>query len=166
MTVVALGLDGHSTPYTNETLPLCQRECLESEACDWFTLLLPAAQLELLETVKRAAKPNTPIVLVTYSGGALDPSSIAEDPRINAMLWSGYPGEAGGLALRSILFGEESPSGRLSQIFYREEFLNEISVTDMRMRPSEGNSGEAATPGRGYRFYTGHNELYPFGYGM
>ena len=31
----------------------------------------------------------------------------------------GYPGQAGGLALAQLLVGEASPSGRLSQTFYR-----------------------------------------------
>ena len=33
-------------------------------------------------------------------------------------------------------------------------------MLDMNMRPSEKN------PGRGYRFYTGQNVLYPFGHGL
>ena len=70
----------------------------------------------------------------------------------NAILWAGYPGQAGGDALADILFGKVSPSGKLPITFYRS--LDDLpAFTDYSMK------------GRTYRYYEGE-ALYPFGYGL
>ena len=77
-----------------------------------------------------------------------------------AIVFTGYPGQAGGTGLISTLFGNYNPSGRLTQTFYRQEYMTEVSFFDMHFRPGEEN------PGRGYRFYSGKNVVYPFGSGL
>jgi len=158
--VLVLGLDGHSLPYSNETAKKCKESCLESESCDRQRLGLPVSQVSLVKTVVEASKPGTSITIVVFGGGALDLSFAEEEPRVGAILWSGYPGESGGIGVASVLFGDSSPSGRLTQSFYKESFTKEVSMEDMKMRPHD------ASPGRGYRFYTGREMLYPFGHGL
>ncbi|CAD6253862.1 unnamed protein product [Miscanthus lutarioriparius] len=82
------------------------------------------------------------------------------NPKIGAILWAGYPGQAGGLAIARVLFGDHNPSGRLPVTWYPEEFTK-VPMRDMRMRadPATGY------PGRSYRFYRG-NTIYKFGYGL
>ena len=47
------------------------------------------------------------------SGGFLDLTPWKTDPRISALMWSGYPGMMGGQAIAEAIFGVVAPSGRL-----------------------------------------------------
>ncbi|URD93709.1 beta-D-xylosidase [Musa troglodytarum] len=130
----------------------------EREGLDRTDLVLPGMQQALISNVAEAAKK--PIILVLLSGGPLDITFAENDPRIGAILWAGYPGEAGGSAISSIIFGEHNPGGKLPVTWYPQDFTK-VPMSDMRMRanPPRGY------PGRTYRFYTG-NPVYQFGYGL
>jgi hypothetical protein len=130
----------------------------EQEGLDRTSLLLPPKQQTLITTVARAAK--RPVILVLLTGGPVDVTFAKNNPKIGAILWAGYPGQAGGLAIAKVLFGEHNPSGRLPVTWYPEEYTR-VNMTDMRMRadPATGY------PGRTYRFYRGET-VYKFGYGL
>ncbi|EAY80660.1 hypothetical protein OsI_35838 [Oryza sativa Indica Group] len=130
----------------------------EKEGLDRTSLLLPGKQQSLITAVASAAR--RPVILVLLTGGPVDVTFAKNNPKIGAILWAGYPGQAGGLAIAKVLFGDHNPSGRLPVTWYPEEFTR-IPMTDMRMRadPATGY------PGRSYRFYQG-NPVYKFGYGL
>ncbi|KAG8090866.1 hypothetical protein GUJ93_ZPchr0011g27711 [Zizania palustris] len=130
----------------------------EKEGLDRTSLLLPGMQQSLITAVASAAK--RPVILVLLTGGPVDITFAKNNPKIGAILWAGYPGQAGGLAIAKVLFGDHNPSGRLPVTWYPEEFTK-VPMTDMRMRadPATGY------PGRSYRFYQG-NPVYKFGYGL
>ncbi|KAF7100995.1 hypothetical protein CFC21_102406 [Triticum aestivum] len=130
----------------------------EEEGRDRTSLLLPGQQQSLIEAVARAAK--RPVILVLLTGGPVDVTFAKFNPKIGAIVWAGYPGQAGGLAIAKVLFGEHNPSGRLPVTWYPEEYMR-VPMTDMRMRadPATGY------PGRSYRFYRGP-VVYKFGYGL
>ncbi|KAG0541270.1 hypothetical protein BDA96_02G001700 [Sorghum bicolor] len=128
----------------------------ESEGKDRTTLLLPGNQQSLINAVANAAK--RPVILVLLTGGPVDITFAQANPKIGAILWAGYPGQAGGLAIAKVLFGEKNPSGKLPNTWYPEEFTR-IPMTDMRMRAA------GSYPGRTYRFYNGKT-IYKFGYGL
>ncbi|GMY17254.1 probable beta-D-xylosidase 7 [Fagus crenata] len=128
----------------------------EREAHDRVSLELPGKQQELITNVARAAKK--PVVLVLLSGGPIDISSAKVDQKIGSILWAGYPGEAGGIALAQIIFGDHNPGGKLPVTWYPQDYIK-VPMTDMRMRPSSGY------PGRTYRFYKGE-KVFDFGYGL
>ncbi|XP_065876324.1 probable beta-D-xylosidase 6 [Euphorbia lathyris] len=130
----------------------------ETEDHDRVSLLLPGKQKELVSSLAAASKK--PIILVLTGGGPLDISFAKQDPCIAAILWIGYPGEAGPRALADIIFGEYNPGGRLPLTWYPESFTK-IPMNDMNMRadPFRGY------PGRTYRFYTG-DRVYGFGQGL
>ncbi|KAJ1261936.1 hypothetical protein BS78_09G067000 [Paspalum vaginatum] len=128
----------------------------ESEGKDRTSLLLPGNQQSLITAVANAAK--RPVILVLLTGGPVDITFAQSNPKIGAILWAGYPGQAGGLAIAKVLFGEKNPSGKLPVTWYPEEFTK-IPMTDMRMRAAGGY------PGRSYRFYNGRT-VYKFGYGL
>ncbi|KAJ6791792.1 beta-D-xylosidase 4-like [Iris pallida] len=95
------------------------------------------------------------------SGGPFDITFAKKNDLIPSILWVGYPGEAGGGAIADVIFGAFNPSGRLPVTWYPESFADNVSMTDMRMRPDPSTG----YPGRTYRFYTGET-VYEFGDGL
>jgi beta-glucosidase len=108
---------------------------------------LPAIQEELLKELKKLGKP---IVYVNFSGSAM--SLNWENENVNAIIQAFYPGEATGIALGRILYGESNPSGRLPVTFYK-------SVKDLP------DFKDYRMMGRTYRYFEGE-PLWPFGYGL
>ena len=91
-------------------------------------------------------------VVVLLAGSAIDLSEGQESA--DAILLGWYPGAGGGRAVAELLFGKESPSGKLPVTFYRNSALGEMpAFTDYSMKD------------RTYRYYQG-TPLYPFGYGL
>ena len=120
-----------------------------SDSGDKADLLLPESQRILLERVLAVGKPT---VVVLLAGSAIDLGAAGE--RANAILLGWYPGAGGGRAVAELLFGVESPSGKLPVTFYTNDALKEMpAFTDYSMK------------GRTYRYYEGR-PLYPFGYGL
>lgn len=85
----------------------------EREEMDRTQLTLPGKQQELIISVAKAAKK--PVILVIVSGGPVDISFTKDDSRIGSILWAGYPGEVGGVALAEIIFGDHNPGDDLFQ---------------------------------------------------
>jgi beta-glucosidase len=125
-----------------------QGDAGNSEAAgDKSSLDLPGLQQALLEEIVAVGKPT---VLVLISGSALCVGWADEHVRAIVQAW--YPGQAGGLALADVLFGDYCPAGRLPITFPRS--LEDVpEFTDYRMK------------GRTYR-YAEREPLYPFGYGL
>lgn len=114
---------------------------------DKIDLNLPGNQQSLLEAVTNTGKP---VILVLLSGSALAVNWA--DKNVNAILQAWYPGSFGGEAVASIIFGDESPSGRLPVTFYKTtEELPDFHDYSMKNRT--------------YR-YMENEALYPFGYGL
>lgn len=87
-------------------------QSIEAEAKDRANLLLPGRQQELVSKVAMASRG--PTVLVLMSGGPVDVSFAKNDPRIAAIVWAGYPGQAGGAAIADILFGVANPGKHIN----------------------------------------------------
>ncbi|MBO5797837.1 MAG: glycoside hydrolase family 3 C-terminal domain-containing protein, partial [Clostridia bacterium] len=110
-------------------------------------LELPPPQQKLVQAMAATGKP---LVTVLMAGSAM---AIGDADEVsNAVIDAFYPGEQGGIALAQILFGEESPAGRLPITFYK---------TTEELPPFEDYSMK----GRTYRFME-QDALYPFGYGL
>lgn len=80
---------------------------------------LPGRQEEFVEALLATGKP---VVLVVFGGRAQIISKVAD--RCAAIIQAWYPGEEGGNALADILYGNVSPSGKLS-VSYPKEPINE-----------------------------------------
>ena len=85
-------------------------QSIEAEFRDRTGLLLPGRQQELVSKVAMASKG--PTILVLMSGGPIDVSFAKNDPKIAAILWAGYPGQAGGAAIADVLFGTTNPGSK------------------------------------------------------
>lgn len=131
----------------------------EKEGHDRISLFLPGHQWALISTVVEAAA-GRPVVLVILSGGPVDVSFANEDPRIQSIIWAGYPGQAGGQAIADVIFGLVNPGGRLSQSWYYENYTK-TDMSNMNMRPN----ATTGYLGRTYRFFTG-TPIWEFGHGL
>ncbi len=132
-------------------------QSIERESHDRFTIDLPPIQLALLQELEKVVR--SPIHVVIMSGSGIDLSYIRDSPNYGSLTWMGFPGQAGGMAVATVIFGQYNPGGRLPITFYPASYVSEVSMTDMRMRPSPTN------PGRTYKFYTGQ-AVYEFGAGL
>jgi hypothetical protein len=132
-------------------------QSVESEGKDRTAITFPGVQSQLISQVASGAKG--PVIVVVMSGSSLDLSALASSADVDAILWVGYPGQAGGTAIAQVIFGDINPSGRLPFTVHAANFINECSMLDMHMRPGSNNLG------RTYRFYTG-KPVYEFGFGL
>ncbi|XP_058083465.1 probable beta-D-xylosidase 2 [Magnolia sinica] len=132
---------------------------IEAESRDRTDLLLPGYQTELINKVADAAAG--PVILVILSAGGVDISFAKNNPKIKAILWAGYPGAEGGQAIADVVYGKYNPGGKLPLTWYNADYVDQLPITSMRLRPVD----ELGYPGRTYKFYNG-STVYPFGYGL
>lgn len=135
-------------------------ESQESEGHDKTSLLLPGTQLSMVAEVTAAAG-DTPVVVIVMGGSAVDLSTVKTNPSVKAIMWVGYPGQAGGTAIAQALLGKANKFGKLPMTWYDEGFCKVANLTDYRMRPDPATN----YPGRTHRFYTG-TPVFPFGAGL
>ena len=84
-------------------------------------LRLPGKQEEYVEKLLATGKP---VVLVVFGGRAQVISGLAE--RCAAVIQAWYPGEEGGHAVADILFGNVSPSAKLSVSYPKTEIYEPV----------------------------------------
>ena len=81
---------------------------MEAESRDRDDLFIPYSQSNFITEVTEASKG--PVILVIFSAGGLDISSIARDnAKVSAILWAGYPGAEGGRAIADVVYGRYNP---------------------------------------------------------
>ena len=108
-------------------------------------LRLPGKQEEYVEKLLATGKP---VVLVVFGGRAQVISGLAE--RCAAVIQAWYPGEEGGHAVADILFGNVSPSAKLSVSYPSEEIYEPVCYSYPALPDSTSSSKIA----------------WPFGYGL
>ena len=114
---------------------------------DRVTIALPAVQTALLKELQATGKP---VVFVMLTGSAVALEWEAEN--LSAIVNAWYPGQAGGLAIADVLFGDYNPAGRLPVTFYKSE----MDLPDFE---------DYSMDNRTYRYFKG-SVRYPFGYGL
>lgn len=131
----------------------------ESEGFDRTTLDIPAKQVEVLDAVA-AANPNVAVVL---SNGSV--VSMPWRGRAKAILETWLLGQAGGAALADVIFGDETPSGKLAQTII-DDVNDDPSAMNWPGEESHVDYGEGVFVG--YRYYDTFRKqvTYPFGYGL
>jgi len=121
---------------------------LSDYAGDRRSIELPKYQSEYLHRV--ADECESPLILIVTGGAAVSLGSLVD--KADAILWAGYPGQAGGQAVGDVLFGDINPAGRMPFT---------VPAGDEQLPPYEDYSME----GRTYRFLEEAPEI-PFGFGF
>jgi beta-glucosidase len=146
-----------------------EEEAITGEAKSRAFINLPGMQEELVLQIARTGKP---VVLVIMSGRPLTFSTIAT--KVQAVLYAWHPGTMGGPALADVLFGQTSPSGKLTVTFPRT--VGQIPIyyshKNTGRPPSERSLGiPMGTPLDPLRFNSQYIDVdftpeYPFGFGL
>jgi beta-glucosidase len=152
---------------------LGEESILSGEAHSRADIRLPGIQERLISELSETGKP---IVLVVLAGRPLALEAVVDD--VDAILYAWHPGSLGGPAIVDVLFGEESPSGKLPVTFPR--VTGQIPIYY-----AHKNTGKPPTPetvvhiddiprdakqlsagGSSFHLDAGHTPLWPFGHGL
>ena len=93
---------------------LGEESILSGEAHSRADISLPGDQAELVRRIRATGKP---VVAVILAGRPLTLTNIVD--QVDAILFAWHPGTMGGPAIADLLFGIESPSGKLPASFPR-----------------------------------------------
>lgn len=131
----------------------------ESEGFDRENMRMPEGHIRMIETVA-AANPNTVVVLLC--GSAVE---IPWEDKIKAILYMGLPGQAGGEAILSLLYGKAVPCGKLAET-WPVRYTDCISSSYYAGKRKDAHYREGLYVG--YRYYISANVpvRYPFGFGL
>lgn len=125
------------------------------EESDRFSLKMPGNQEELIKAVAEV-NPNTIVVMQTM--GIVEVEGLKNHPNIPGMIFTGYNGQAQGIAMAKILFGEVNPGGKTPLTWYKS--VSDLpDFNDYKLRKGPENNG------RTYWYYDG-DVSYEFGYGL
>jgi len=147
--VVILALGGRSGAFAGKMT--------EGEGIDSASIDLPAHQVELARQVAALGKPTAAVIF----GGR--PYGLAElDALVDGLVLAYYPGPEGPRALARVLFGEDSPSGKLP--FTLPRHTGQVPIYQAQKRGS-GYRREPIDMFKGYADLP-NTPLYPFGHGL
>jgi len=152
---------------------LGEESILSGEAHSRADIGLPGAQAELVRRVREAGKP---VVGVIMAGRPLVLTGVID--HLDAVLFAWHPGTMGGAAVAELLFGAESPSGKLPVTFPRAVgqvpiYYNQkrggkppspgttVLIDDIPVRAPQTSVGNTA-----YHLDAGYLPLFPFGHGL
>ena len=133
------------------TSPLMEGEegesILTAESGDRAQIELPEVQQKF---IRNLAAGGARIVLILTGGSPIALGDIAD--LVDAILFVWYSGQEGGRAVASLLFGDASPSGKLTMTFPKAT----VDLPDF---------ADYSMAGRTYR-YADKEPLFPFGFGL
>ncbi len=113
---------------------LGEESILSGEAHSRADINLPGDQETLVRCVREA---GTPVIAVILAGRPLTLSNIVD--QVDAILYAWHPGTMAGPAIADLLFGVESPSGKLPATFPR-------MVGQIPIYYNEKNTGKPPSP--------------------
>lgn len=150
-----------------------EESILSGEAHSRADIGLPGNQAQLVRELRTTGKP---VVAVVLAGRPLTLGDIVDD--VDAILYAWHPGTMAGPAIADLLFGSESPSGKLPVTFPR-------MVGQVPIYYAQKNTGRPPAPDRivhiddidalapqtslgmtAFHLDAGFEPLWPFGYGL
>jgi len=152
---------------------LGEESILSGEAHSRADIGLPGNQAEL---VRALSETGQPVIAVIQAGRPLTLGNIIE--HLDAILFAWHPGTMGGPAITDILFGVESPSGKLPvtipkmvgqlPIYYAHKHTGKpatsetyLHIDDIPARMPQTSGGFVSS-----HLDAGYTPQYPFGYGL
>jgi beta-glucosidase len=137
-----------------------QRASHDAEAWDRPSMDLAPADLAIIQAIQESGRP---FVVVLAGGGAIDVGRFDADAGAILMTWLG--GQAIGSAVAEVVFGNEAPSGRLSETF-AGAVGDHASAVNFPAGPLTVDYGEGLAVG--YRYFQSFDQpvTYPFGHGL
>ncbi len=147
-------------------LALGESGSMSGEAGSRAELDLPGNQLELLDRVAATGKP---IVLLVFSGRPLVLTSAAQHTQGILEVW--FPGIEAGNAVAHLLYGDESPSGKLPMSFPVTLGQEPLYYNQFPTGRPANNADLNEPPGVDSRFISRYIDapnaaLFPFGFGL
>ncbi|MFT5145130.1 MAG: beta-glucosidase, partial [Thalassolituus oleivorans] len=152
---------------------LGEESILSGETHSRADIGLPGSQEQLISAVRETGKP---LIVVIMAGRPLTLTKVVDD--VDALLFAWHPGTMAGPAIADILFGVESPSGKLPTTFPR-------MVGQVPIYYGHKNTGRPASPEKfthmddipprapqtswgfaSFHLDAGYKPLYEFGYGL
>jgi len=140
---------------------------MSGEAASRSHLGLPGNQQQLLEAVAATGKP---IVLIVFSGRPLNLTRAAG--HVRAILQAWFPGVQAGPALVRTLFGDVSPSGKLTVSMPRSVGQEPLYYDALNTgRPADDVDLNRPPRNNGEKYHSRYVDepnaaLFPFGYGL
>lgn len=152
---------------------LGEESILSGEAHSRADIDLPGNQADLVRALHETGKP---VIAVIQAGRPLTLGNIID--HTDAILFAWHPGSMGGPAINDILFGTESPSGKLPVTF--PKMVGQVPIYYSHKHTGKPATAESYThideiPARmpqtssGYvssHLDAGYTPQYPFGYGL
>lgn len=114
------------------------------------TLELPGFQLNLIKAIQKTGKPVVAVMIGTQPMGI---NWI--DKYIDGIIYAGYPGVKGGIAVADVLFGDYNPGGKLTLTFPKS--VGQLPLNFPSKPNAQTDEGELAKI---------KGLLYPFGFGL
>jgi beta-glucosidase len=152
---------------------LGEESILSGEAHSRADINLPGDQAELVQRIRRTGKP---VIAVIMAGRPLTLTNIVN--HVDGILFAWHPGTMGGPAIADLLFGIESPSGKLPAtfprmvgqipIYYNQKNTGKppfpggvIHIDEIKTRAPQTSFGMTA-----FHLDAGYTPLFSFGYGL
>ncbi|KIW18386.1 hypothetical protein PV08_02674 [Exophiala spinifera] len=127
-----------------------------AEGEDRNTIQWDNLQIDAVEMLATLGRP----LIVAHMGEQVDDSAFLNNPNVSSIVWAGYPGMFGGEALINVITGKVSPAARMPVTQYPVDYVHQIAMTDMNLRPNP----QTGNPGRTYKWFD--NATVEFGYGL
>ena len=152
---------------------LGEESILSGEAHSRADIGLPGDQAELVRRIRETGKP---VVAVILAGRPLTLTDIVE--HVDALLFAWHPGTMGGPAIADILFGIESPSGKLPAtfpkmvgqipIYYNQKNTGKPPTPDtiIHIDDIDAHAPQLSTGMTAFHLDAGYTPLFPFGFGL
>ena len=152
---------------------LGEEAILSGEAHSRADIDLPGDQAELVRRIRQVGKP---VIAVILAGRPLTLTDIVD--QVDAILYAWHPGSMGGPAIADLLFGIESPSGKLPAtfpkmvgqipIYYNQKNTGKppkhgevVYIDDIEVNAPQTSLGMSA-----FHLDAGFEPLFPFGFGL